>query len=165
MWNLDGRGGCACDLCASEWTCEMIAMACWQTYSPPSKAWKRQLLRDDPKLHWLDSSVNQLNDGKTGGAWGFTASPVWGGKSTCKFFNGVCRICRIWLWKGYSQWYSWGKNPTMLMPSLYSSLRCETGTDTVSKGSFPCDSVRNDSARSVLCGYSGWLWYGLQLRW
>ena len=34
----------------------------------PSEAWKRQLLRDDPKLHWLDSSVNQLNDGKTGGA-------------------------------------------------------------------------------------------------
>ena len=35
---------------------------------PHLDAWKRQLLRDDPKLHWLDSSVNQLNDGKTGGA-------------------------------------------------------------------------------------------------
>ena len=51
------------------------------------------------------------------------------------------------------------------MPSLYSSLGCETGTDTVSKGSFPCDSVRNDSARSVLCGYK-WLaliWFTAQV--
>ena len=102
---------------------------------------------------------------KTGGAWGSWAVPQFfgGGKSTCKFFmNGFCRIR---LWKGCSQWCSWGKNPTMLMPSLYSSLGCETGTDTVSKGSFPCDSVRNDSARSVLCGYQ-WLvliWFTAQV--
>ena len=165
VWTLDGRGGCGGCACAQvsehvKWS----TMACWQTYPPPSEAWKRQLLRDDPKLHWLDSSVNQLNDGKTGGAWGFRISPVWGGKSTCKVFNGVCRICRIWLWKGCSQWCSARIRPCW----------CQVCTApwAVKLAQILCPRVLFLVIRSgmtVLGQYfvatSGWLWYGLQLRW
>lgn len=166
VWNLDGRGGCACDLCASEWRCEMIAMACWQTSSLPIRGLEKAAFERWPKT----SLVGQLRESAK---WWQN----WRGlrfHRSLQFGAGNPPANSLMVSVG-SVGYGYGKD--IVSDVAGARIRpcwCQVCTApwAVKLAQILCPRVLFLVIRSgmtVLGQYfvatSGWLWYGLQLRW